>query len=196
MRPRAFDEREALEAAMRVFWEKGYEAASLSDLTEKMNIRKPSLYAAFGDKRELFGKALDLYMDRHAAYVQEVLGRERTVAAAFGGLLRDLATGGSGGDPTLGCLAILTIDELARREPEWTARAKEHQLRLARLFRERIGQGLSSGELAPGQDAAALAHALLVALIGLTIMIKTRPDAEFVESSIAAILTLFKEAQS
>ncbi|WP_172194302.1 TetR/AcrR family transcriptional regulator [Saccharibacillus qingshengii] len=196
MRPRAFDEREVLEAAMRVFWEKGYEAASLHDLTVRMNIRKPSLYAAFGDKRELFGKVLDLYMRKHIAYVDEVLGRESAAAVAFGGLLRDLATAGSGGDPTLGCLAILTIDELARREPEWTAKTQAHQLRLAERFRQRIEQGISSGELAPDQDAAALAHALLAAVIGLTVMVKTRPDAAFVDSTIAGTLTLFKEAQS
>src|SRR5260370_42177430 len=62
-RPRAFDPETALECAMHVFWAKGYEGASLSDLTQAMRINRPSLYAAFGNKEQLFRKVLDRYMD-------------------------------------------------------------------------------------------------------------------------------------
>lgn len=62
-RPRTFDSREALMAAMNVFWAKGYDGASLKDLTGAMGISGPSMYAAFGDKRELFLKTIDLYGD-------------------------------------------------------------------------------------------------------------------------------------
>src|SRR5579859_5199475 len=72
-RPRCFCEDVALEAAMRVFWQKGYEGASLSDLTEAMGINRPSLYAAFGNKEELFRKALDRYRNGPAGYVRESL---------------------------------------------------------------------------------------------------------------------------
>ncbi|MEJ8302358.1 TetR/AcrR family transcriptional regulator [Saccharibacillus sacchari] len=196
MRPRAFDEEQALDAAMRVFWAKGYEAASLSELTEKMNIRKPSLYATFGDKRGLFGRSLDRYTTRHLEYIQRMLERESAVIPAFKSLLNDLAEGGRAGDPTLGCLAVLTLDELAPREAEWTEKAWAHQLRLAELFRNKIAEGLESGELAPGQDAEALGRALLASVIGLTVMLKTLPDRAFTESTISATLTLLKEAQS
>src|SRR5712691_8727030 len=62
-RPRAFDPDAALDRAMHVFWAKGYEGASLSDLTRAMRINRPSLYAAFGNKEQLFRKVLDRYMD-------------------------------------------------------------------------------------------------------------------------------------
>ena len=58
-RPRAFDINGALDRALQVFWRKGYEGASLSDLTKAVGVNRPSLYAAFGDKRALFRKALD-----------------------------------------------------------------------------------------------------------------------------------------
>ena len=72
-RPREFDVDEALAAALRVFWSKGYEGASLTDLTEAMGITRPSLYAAFGNKEALFRKALDLYEREKLAYVGEAL---------------------------------------------------------------------------------------------------------------------------
>ena len=72
-RPRAFDPDAALERAMHVFWAKGYEGASLSDLTRAMRINRPSLYAAFGNKEQLFRKVLDRYMDGPLAYFAKAL---------------------------------------------------------------------------------------------------------------------------
>ncbi|WP_205760855.1 TetR/AcrR family transcriptional regulator [Luteolibacter luteus] len=68
-RPREFDPDEALEKALRVFWAKGYEGTSMTDLTEAMGINKPSLYAAFGNKEALFRKALDRYSTGPGAYI-------------------------------------------------------------------------------------------------------------------------------
>ncbi len=85
-RPRAFDPDAALERAMHVFWAKGYEGASLSDLTRAMRINRPSLYAAFGNKEQLFRKVLDRYMDGPVAYFSKALaapkarGRPRCAA--------------------------------------------------------------------------------------------------------------------
>ena len=72
-RPREFDVEEALAAALRVFWEKGYDGASLTDLTEAMGITRPSLYDAFGNKEALFKRALDLYESEKLAYVRSAL---------------------------------------------------------------------------------------------------------------------------
>ena len=78
-RPRAFDRDQALERALDLFWRNGYEGASLSDLTEAMGINPPSLYAAFGNKEELFCKALDRYVERHEEVyrVWDLRDRER-----------------------------------------------------------------------------------------------------------------------
>src|SRR6266404_2093420 len=89
-RPRSFDLDKALEAAMQVFWRKGYEGASLSDLTKAMHINRPSLYAAFGDKEALFRKALDCYVARTMEFVQEVL-KEKSARRFVERLLRGAA---------------------------------------------------------------------------------------------------------
>src|ERR1700692_1987824 len=89
-RPRSFDVEKALDRALQVFWRKGYEAASLSDLTKAVGVNRPSLYAAFGDKETLFRKALDRYLNGPAAYTQEAL-KEPTARAVVERLLRGAA---------------------------------------------------------------------------------------------------------
>src|SRR4051812_32241062 len=85
-RPRAFDADQALDRALTVFWEKGYEGASLSDLTRAMGINRPSLYAAFGNKEALFRRVVERYVEGPAAYVREALG-EPTARAVVERLL-------------------------------------------------------------------------------------------------------------
>src|SRR5262245_24713407 len=72
-RPRSFDIEKALDRALKVFWRKGYEGASLPDLTRAMGINRPSLYAAFGNKEALFRKAIDRYVEISSCHVYEAL---------------------------------------------------------------------------------------------------------------------------
>src|SRR5580658_9387337 len=85
-RPRSFDINRALDRALVVFWRKGYEGTSVSDLTKAVGVNRPSLYAAFGDKETLFRKALDRYLKGPAAYTQDAL-REPTARAVAERLL-------------------------------------------------------------------------------------------------------------
>src|SRR5437588_3756269 len=102
-RPRCFDESCALDSALQVFWRKGYEGASLPELTRAMGINRPSLYAAFGNKEALFRQVLDRYAAGPAAYVREALNEPTARAVAervLGGAI-DLLTGPRG---PRGCL--------------------------------------------------------------------------------------------
>ena len=87
-RPREFDTERALDIALDLFWEKGYEGTYLSDLTEAIGVNRPSLYAAFGNKEELFRKVLDRYMERHEGFACHALAlptaREVVEALLYG----------------------------------------------------------------------------------------------------------------
>ena len=81
-RPREFDEHQALTAAMQQFWERGYEATSLSDLTRAMGIQRPSLYGAFGGKESLFQAAIELYAKNSLTFIRKKLGKRPPSARA------------------------------------------------------------------------------------------------------------------
>jgi AcrR family transcriptional regulator len=120
-RPREFDVEKALDRALKVFWRKGYEGASLPELTRAMGINRPSLYAAFGNKEALFRKVLDRYAEGPAAYVREALTEPtaRAVAERLLGGAVDLLSGPRGPRGCLlvhGALACGAAAESVRRE--------------------------------------------------------------------------------
>jgi AcrR family transcriptional regulator len=104
-RPRSFDIDGALDRALQIFWRKGYEGASLSELTKAVGVNRPSLYAAFGDKEALFRKAFDRYLNGPAAYTQEAL-KEPTARAVIERLLRGAADLNTARRNPGGCLTV------------------------------------------------------------------------------------------
>lgn len=167
-RPRGFDADEALERAMRVFWEQGYEGASLTALTSAMGITRTSMYAAFGNKEDLFRKALERYAEGPASYgaqaVREATARQ--VATVFlGGSVR--AT--THPDSPAGCLGVQ--GSLAAGDPGGNARdvlvawRNEHTARL----RDRFRQAVDEGDLPPGTDPGLLARYLMTVANGIAV---------------------------
>jgi len=191
-RTREFDEGQVLEAAMQLFWEKGYEATSLSDLTSRMGIQRPSIYSTFGDKRELFEAALRRYTTSRASDIRSTLQKYPSVKEAFSIFFADIITKEYEEDLSKGCFCINTMVELAPHDEKFEVLTREHQMYLAVIFQETIERGIQTGELDANTDAKSLAQALIVGLIGLTVMMKSRPQRSFVDNAIAATLTLLK----
>jgi AcrR family transcriptional regulator len=106
-RPREFDVDQALTAALRVFWSKGYEGASMTDLTDAMGVTRPSLYAAFGNKEALFRKALDLYEREKLCYMGQAL-EAPTARGVAERLLRGSLENQTSRDDPRGCLGVIS----------------------------------------------------------------------------------------
>lgn len=191
-RVREFDEEKVLDSAMQLFWEKGYEATSLSDLTSRMGIQRPSIYSAFGDKKELFETTLRKYTMSHASEARSKLQNQPSVREAFRAFFENLVDEEYSVSRSRGCFCINTMVELAPHDEKFEILTREHQMYLAVIFQETIERGIQSGELASRTDAKALSQALIVSLIGLTVMLKSRPERSFINNTIEVTLTLLK----
>src|SRR5437660_8480969 len=165
-RPRSFDPDAALERAMHIFWAKGYEGASLSHLTRAMRINRPSLYAAFGNKEELFRKVLDRYMDGPVAYFGKALAAPKArdvVEEIF------LGTARMADDPRIpaGCLmvqgALACGDASVRNEVVARRAASEAMLR------RRLQRAKREGDLPRNADPADLAHYVMTVVRGMAV---------------------------
>lgn len=191
-RTREFDEEKVLDAAMQLFWEKGYEATSISDLTTRMGIQRPSIYSAFGDKKELFETALRKYTMSRASDVRARLQSHSSVKEAFLTFFEHVVAEEYAVDRSRGCFCINTMVELAPHDEKFEILTREHQMYLAVIFQETIERGIQSGELEADIDARSLSQALILSLIGLTVMLKSRPQQAFVDNAIKATLALLK----
>ncbi|WHY27063.1 TetR/AcrR family transcriptional regulator [Bacillus wiedmannii] len=191
-RLREFDEEKALDAAMQLFWEKGYAATSLSELTAKMEIQKPSLYSAFGDKEGLFEAALRRYTNLHAANIRTKLQNEQSVKEAIRTFFDNMVEEEYKKDFSKGCFCINTMVELAPHNEKFEVLTREHQMYLTVIFQELITKGIQSGELQNDLNAKAVAQTLVTSLIGLTVLMKSRPERSVIDNSISIIVSLVK----
>jgi AcrR family transcriptional regulator len=155
-RPRSFDRETALEKAILAFWERGYEATSVSDLTRAMDIGAPSLYAAFGDKRSLFDEVVRVYTSRYASFADRALAEEPTSRAAVERTLREAA--GVYTDPghPQGCL--IAHAAINCTTPEVADSLRDRRNATIGAIRSRIEADIATGTLPAGVNAPALAR--------------------------------------
>src|SRR5258708_23364546 len=167
-RPREFDLDEALDRALQVFWEKGYEGASLSDLTDAMGISRPSLYSAFGCKEALFHQVLERYVSGPASYFTEALDAPTARDVADRLLLGAVNLLTCPHNPH-GCLTVQGA--LSSSEEAEPIRRELISLRLAKeaAIRRRFEQAKSTGDLPADTDAAVLARYLATIMQGLSV---------------------------
>jgi AcrR family transcriptional regulator len=167
-RPREFCADQALAAALRVFWQRGYEGASLTELTEAMGISRPSLYGCFGNKEALFRKALDLYQSEKLAYVRVAL-EAPTARGVAERLLRGALSMQAEGSEPKGCLGV--ISSLACGAEAESIRKEVIARRAAAdaALLERLERARSEGDLPDGIEPAALARYLGTILQGLSV---------------------------
>lgn len=154
-RPAEFDRDTALQQALRLFWERGYEATSIADLTCALGIAAPSLYAAFGNKRELFGHVVTLYDGRYRGFMARALAEEPSLRAGMERMLREAAAAYTRPNMPPGCLIIDAAVNCSSVEVQQLLREIRNR---SRDYLEKLIHGaIEAGEVAGGADARALA---------------------------------------
>ena len=189
-RPREFCVEAALSAALAVFWSKGYEGASLSELTEAMGVTRPSLYAAFGNKEALFRKALDLYEREKLAFMGAALEAPTSRGVAERILTNALSMQTSTSGPR-GCLSVISSvacgSEAESIKAEVVARRASSEAALLARFE----QAKAEGDLADGTDPAALVRYLTAILQGMAVQAGSGVPKDSLEQLVATTLSLW-----
>lgn len=167
-RPRSFDRDEALESAIAVFWEHGYDATSIALLTTALGIGAPSLYAAFGGKRALFLEALHRYNRTYGAFTERALAEEPDARDAVERLLREAAAAYTRPDRPRGCLLITAATNCSPQSADIATQLRELRAAGARVLEDKIAAAAQTGELPAHADAHALATFYAAVLQGMS----------------------------
>ncbi|MEO6256989.1 MAG: TetR/AcrR family transcriptional regulator [Sphingomicrobium sp.] len=189
-RPREFDVDEALAAALRVFWTRGYEGASLTDLTDAMGITRPSLYAAFGNKEALFRKALDLYEREKLAYVGEALKAPTSRAVAQRLLQGALEMQTSDCEPR-GCMRIISSVTCGAEAESIRADLMARRQSSQRALCDRMQRAKDEGDLPATIDVEGLCSYLGAILQGMTVQAGSGASKQQLESLVETSLAMW-----
>lgn len=189
-RPRTFEETSALDAAMNCFWRRGYEATSVRDLASAMGIGGTSLYNAFRDKRTLFVRALERYMDgatrERIARLEQTLPPKQAVQRFIGDIIER-----SVNDPDRrGCFLINSALEVAPHDPELGAEIARRLSEIEGFFRRAIKAGQADGTIPRDRDARDLARLLLGVLLGIRVLARSKPERALLEGVARPALAL------
>lgn len=192
-RPRSFDRDAVLEQAMLLFWRHGYETTAISDLTAAMGITAPSLYTAFGDKRQLFLEAVRLY-----AGDPEVLGAAIEAAPSALDAARALLEGAilrfTGAATPPGCLLTSATASGSAASQDVQEIVADYRRATAARLQARIARDAGEGQLPSDTDAAALAHLVMAVMLGLSTLARDGLPRAALADLVAAALHAWPEA--
>ena len=177
-----FDEQQALDKAMHAFMARGYEATSMQDLVDSMDLNRGSIYATYGNKRSLFLRALAHYELHHRQAWFAELRRTHTprgaILAVFeGAMAAALSKHGHGG-----CFLVNSAIELSLHDDDVADIVAEGLVNTERSFRDLIAEGKKIGEISPDVDPVRTARVLLGLLVGLRVLARGRPERPLLQA--------------
>ncbi|MEV8456277.1 TetR/AcrR family transcriptional regulator [Streptomyces sp. NPDC052095] len=190
-RTKEFDPDAALQSALELFWRRGYEATSMADLVDHLGIGRASIYATFGNKHELYLKALDRYTEVRDPLLLAELSAPGPALPAVRALVRRFAAeAASPAERLSGCLVTNTAAELAPHDPAAARRVEASWRYIETLLHAALERARMQGELPEGREPGALARMLLVLLQGVRVVGKASDDPARVRDAVEQALTL------
>lgn len=197
-RPRKFERNTALKQALGVFYAKGYDGASVDDLTAAMGINRPSLYASFGNKEDLFLQVLDFYFQPAQERMETLLFAEADAQQAFRQLfeshLEQLLKPNPACQQELGGCLLVNSTILACREPRVSEYLRQMHERHQELFQRRLQQAQAAGQLPADCDVLALAQYFNGVLQGMAILARGQQSPEAVRNLAQIALRVWPQA--
>ena len=171
-RPLEFNPDAALDAAMQLFWSRGYGATSLHELLAGMGIGRSSFYQAFRSKHELFVRAVDRYRDGLVAELRAQLVASACAMAFLRGTLLSVADDARAGEPSRGCLVFNSATEFGQGDAQVAARISASIEAFTQVFADAIRQAQREGDIEPARDAALLGRHMVASMSGLRTLAK------------------------
>jgi TetR/AcrR family transcriptional regulator, transcriptional repressor for nem operon len=190
-RPREFDEPTVLEAAMRCFWNRGFEQTSMRDLSGEMGITSASLYNAFGDKRSLYRRALGYYLEQS---VRDRVARLSPLPpfSALRAFFDEIVERSVIDKQRRGCMLVNSALELAPYDPEFQKLVADEMIFIESFFLRCVAAAQEEGTITTRRPADELAKLLLSVLLGIRVLARTRPQRAVLESAANGALRLLK----
>jgi len=187
-RPLEFDPDTALDAAMHLFWSKGYEHTSMQDLLTAMNLSKSSLYQAFGGKQQLFQLCLTRYADQLAGRLYQGLAAAPSGRRFIEGFLHSVLDDVAGTCEPRGCLVMNAASEFAQSKPEIAQDVAHSVERFRGALQAAVERAQREGDIPVERDACTLANYLVSSMSGLKVQAKAGADAPTLEGIIEMVL--------
>src|SRR5271170_7547052 len=189
-RPREFDEATVLEAAIECFWHRGYEATSVRDLVDKMEISGPSLYNAYGDKRALFAQALDHYVDHSARALIKQLETSLPPKQAVRRFIEEIIERSVNDRERRGCFLINSALEVAPHDRELSILIADRLAEIEAFFYRSVKAAQADGAVPRDRVAKDLARLLLGVLLGIRVLARSKPERALLEGVARPALAL------
>ena len=187
-RPREFDTDRALDAAMHLFWRQGYEATSMQNLLDTMNLSKSSLYQTFGSKHDLFQRCLQHYRNMMTTGLKQELKQAATARSFIEHFYMSLVDRMKDPVNRIGCLVMNSASELAQRDEDIAKAIKQGTESFIKVFYAAVKQAQSEGDIPKDKDAQSLAHYLMSSLAGLNSMAKAGASQTVLNNIVKEIL--------
>lgn len=187
-RPRSFDEDAVIEAAMHRFWRHGYGGTSVRDLGQAMGLGQASFYNAFGDKRSLFARCLDRYLEKGMRERLRRLAATQPPRQAIAGLLEEIVARSL--RDRMGCLLVNSALEVAPHDRGLAGVVAARLAELEDFFRDQVRAGQADGSINAARDPDDLARMLMTLLLGLRVLARGRPHRATLQGAVRQALTL------
>jgi TetR/AcrR family transcriptional repressor of nem operon len=193
-RPREFDEAAVLDAAIRQFWLRGYKATSVRDLADEMGIAGASLYNAFGDKRSLYERSLNRYLDQ--TFRERIRRLEQSLPPrdAIVAFLQEIIKRSLNDRQRRGCLLVNSALESAPHDEEFQRIVTTFLNEVESFFLRCVSSGQRDGTIPKAQSAQDLAGLLLGVLLGIRVLARAQPDRKLLEGLVRPVFALLDNA--